>query len=160
MAMNLSGKLRKLLGLDLIARGVAENTSYILKVAEAEQRRGPPPPPPAFVIALAEGTYTPDVAPVLKRGKGRIAPAPRRLTLGRSASLTESGNLELMSQEPLTDVRVIVFADLRRVDVALFYGAELCAAAYGECPIAYLPRWEVGVKLTVSCKLWATSRYN
>ena len=151
--MNLRGKLRELLGLDAIAMGVAEGC-FALERLEARK----PEPAPAFVCVLVEGTYEPGPRQEMTTVKGKmrssLEPEPaRRMWLGDSKLITRSDTLDVRTNVPLTDVRAIVFCDLSRVSPQLFVGADLMAAAMGDCPIGYCDRLEVAVALRVSCQL-------
>lgn len=144
-----------------LRRQVSYETDRIGDVLAAVRKDRPPAP--AFVFALAEGevetpAVAPLMAPLLRRPKKWAKrPAPptewKRTTAGVAKLLERNENLELVTWRPMRDVRVIVFADLSRVSVLLFHGADLMHQAIGDCPIAYLPRWEVGVQVRVACNL-------
>jgi hypothetical protein len=162
--MNLRGKLRELLGLDLIARGVAEGfadarrgITYSNDALERLAARKVEAPP-AFVCLLVEGTYEPGPRQTMTMVKGRerwttVPSPPRRIWLGDGKLITRNDTLEVRTNVPLSDVRAIVFADLARVTPQLFIGSDLMAAAVGLCPVGYAERLEVAVSLRVSCML-------
>ena len=170
--MNLRGKLRELLGLDLIARGVAEGFADVRR-DEAHAIRTlerivalEPKPPPAFVCVLVEGLVeTRDPVPHdffagggrSTKGRRRPPPAPAAVwkpaTLGQSRYIERSDTFDLSTNRPIRDARVIVFADLSRVAVQLFIGIDLVSQAIGDCPIGFVANWQPGVQLRVSCNL-------
>jgi hypothetical protein len=126
--MNTFARLRTALGIDDVHAAIANLTAVVR--AHSRDAIAPVPPPPPFVMVLVQGD------------------GPRGPTsLGACG---DAGKLiELTSNLPLTDVEVIVFADMRRVRVSVFLGVDLLAAAVGSCPFAYAASWMPGVKLYV-----------
>ena len=123
-------------------------------------RRDAPPPPSAFVAVLVTGKVTPakwaEVAPLGKRSK-LVKRETRDVMLGDALELQpfQARSIELRSEFPMTDVRVVVFADLRRVAVdGIYVGTRLCAAAMSpSLPCAIIDEWPLGVWLRVNCAL-------
>lgn len=99
----------------------------------------PAPVPSAFVAVLVVGTW--EGKPVF---------------LGRSADVEGTATIEVGPvMRPLDDVAIIVFCDLRRVDVrGIFAGVDLMQGALGECPVAKMHETLLpGIKVTVLCEL-------
>jgi hypothetical protein len=148
-------------------RSVVTEMSSSLAAVEAVARR-PPPPATSFVSVLVTGhttwpstAWTP-VAPLGKRTTlvKRGAPERVEVSMGDACEVREGEphTFELRNDLPLTDVRVVCFADLRRVVVGGIYcGTTLCTAAMGACPIAMIREWPVGVVLRVQCNLRAAT---
>lgn len=97
----------------------------------------PPPAPAPWVCVLVEA--------VKENGE--------HTTMGGTGRANERGSsVELTAQVPLSDVLVVVFVDLERVNVhGIFLGVDLVTANLGSCPIARFQTWPVGVKLSVQC---------
>ncbi len=103
-------------------------------------RREPLPPvlPPAFVSVLVVGD----------------GPSGRT-TLGDTMRIDGDSyrSITLKSFWRLTNVAVIVFCDLERVEVRqIILGIQPVTAAAGSCAIAYFPEWIVGLDLQVHCR--------
>jgi hypothetical protein len=97
----------------------------------------PPALPDPFVCAFGEGQ----------------GPDGDRRTFGTAGRAKENGTvLELQAQVPLKSVRIIIFADLERVSIhGIFCGVDLATVAMGDCPVALIEDWPVGVKVRVQC---------
>jgi len=80
-------------------------------------------------------------------------PNERRVTLGRSGRVDGRTTFGIRAYYDLKDVSVIVFADPERVSVTrIARGIEGLTASAGECPMAYVPLWQLGVDLFVECE--------
>jgi hypothetical protein len=122
--------------LEALDRTIAD-MRHGLAAAFADVRRDLAAAPGPFVCVLIEAES--ERGPTTLGGVGRID--------GRGQVL-----VEVMAQMPLEDVRVTVFVDLERVSVhAILLGRDIVTAALGECPVAFFPRWEVGMRLSVQC---------
>ena len=110
----------------------------------AEWPQTPVIEPKSFVAVLVEGTIR-DFDDV---EKGRI-------WCGGSGQATRRGKIiEVIPQRPLTNGRVIVFADLERVAVGpIFVGTTIIQNALGDCPVATFDVIEPGVMIRVNCSL-------
>jgi len=101
----------------------------------------PPAPPPPFVHVIIMG----DVAS--EDGDGF-----RRIALGDSRDIKGDETFTFTAHEPVEDATVLVFCDVRAVQVTgIFLGIRM-VMGLGRCPLAYLPcKWEPGVLLRVLC---------
>jgi hypothetical protein len=78
--------------------------------------------------------------------------APRIAYMGTAARANEA--IVLKTQVTLRRVRVIVFADLEKVDVrGIFCGAKLASVALGSCPMATFDSCEPGVDIRVDARV-------
>lgn len=54
---------------------------------------------------------------------------------------------------PLTDLMLVVFADMSKVSIAsIYFGQDYSHAFPGECPVAYFDRIEAGQVIRVECE--------
>jgi hypothetical protein len=103
---------------------------------EVQRALAPRPEPAPWVCVLVQAKS--EHGPITRGGTGRAA--------------TGKGGIELDTNITLTDVTVIVFVDLERVNVhGIFLGPNLMTAALGSCPVVRFTKWEIGIKLRVQC---------
>jgi hypothetical protein len=133
-------------------------------IAELLARRQPPPPaPPAplppFVSVLVLADTDDSRGEAWGGGRRLDKGKPEPTALGASYDLDGERVATFIAQVPLVNVRLIVFCDLRRVEVTdVVHGTTLLGhpAMVGggrgreeQCPIAFLERWEPGETLRV-----------
>ena len=137
-----SERLRKLLKLpDLVDETFDLLADVRGRLSELERSMNRPekPEPPPLVAVLVEGTQE----------NGHPG------TMGGVALSRGERHLEavLMTQIRLADCRVTVFCDFARVEVCtILYGNQLLTTGIGACPMAFFPKWEPGVNVTVQAQ--------
>jgi hypothetical protein len=128
--------------LNAIADGVLAIRDRVEDLRNFVTRPAPPPEPrPPFVCVLVE-------AEGLKFDGGSRG----RITMGNAGYLERGEKtIELRSDIPLRNGRLIVFCDLERVIVhAIFLGVDLLTSTPGHCAVAAFEEWPVGVILRVN----------